>query len=862
MIGRPVGRVGPQHPLVSDGSILTARQARRTHANNSAGQPYGGGRWRSCALPQTDDGAAHAVRFSAAVYTTNSKLFFPIPWLLRKMSGRPTRNWWIRCVPVAPYVRRIAACHKHTTMPLPGGASDKSGNRYELLWTVVNMAKVLNGEAESISLEPVGDDGQGVEFVVARPTSTEYHQVKRQLTGYGVWSLAELAKRGVLGHFHQKLNAQSAHAVFVSMDSTQCLGELAQRAKDANSWDEFEREFLAAGTWSTHFDDLHQRWGMSSKEDTYERLQRVHVENIRETMLRELAEAKLGILLDGDPANATDILAQFALNRIHHKLTAEDIWQHLHQRGFQRQTWADDHQVAHTIHELNRTYRAGIQRPGIGGNSILRRETEGLLTYLSGEGPRKVALITGSAGVGKTSVIAQVLDDEDIRETPMLALRVDHLEPAERPEALGHQMGLPASPVRTLAAVAQGQDCLLVIDQLDAVSVASGRNAQFFDCIGAMLEETRQYPNMRVLSACRKFDVDNDNRLRDLVGQNGIAQETPVAPFDAETVRSLLARLGFDPGRFSDKQIDLLTLPLHTHLLSEVAEGGAVDISALRTTKDLYDEFWRHKQQALRSRGVTSGQMREAIDLVVKQMTDRELLFVPESSLDDHADVLAVLASENILVRDGSRVSFFHESFLDYAFARRMEATGDDLASYVLAREQSLFVRSQVRQVLLHRRDGASGGTLHDFNAILNGGGIRDHLKAIVISLMGVLDYPTEEEWRLLQPSLASELANHVLRSIFRSAPWFDLLDTIGELDRWLNASDETLVNRAIWLIHGVLQNRPDRVAQLLAPFLGQSKRGTSACCPRYCQPISKPAAGCLTLAWLWSTPERPMTRW
>ena len=209
-------------------------------------------------------------------------------------------------------------------------------------------------------------------------------------------------------------------------------------------------------------------------------------------------------------------------------------------------------------------------------------------------------------GVGKTSVIAQVLEDAaDRMELPMLALRVDRLEPADRPEALGKHMGLPASPVRTLAAVAQGQDCLLVIDQLDAVSMASGRNPQFFDCIGAMLEEARQHPNMRVLSACRKFDVDNDNRLRDLVGENGIAQEFRVESFDAETVRSLLAAAGFDPDQFSAKQIDLLALPLHMHLLSEVARGGAVDTSVLQTTKDLYDAFWRYKQQALQSRGVS-----------------------------------------------------------------------------------------------------------------------------------------------------------------------------------------------------------------------------------------------------------------
>ena len=685
------------------------------------------------------------------------------------------------------------------------------------------MTRVLGGEAETIYLEPVGEDGVGIEFTVVLPAETEYHQVKRQRTGRGVWSLRELARESVLRNFYQKVNAPSSRTVFVSTHAAHPMDELAQRSRDASSWEEFQSSFVSSNEWSGHFDNLHQSWGAVDKEDTFDRLRRVRVRTFDEEGLRDYAEAKLGILLDGDPANATDVLAQFALNQIHQTLTAEDIWRHLHQRGFHRQTWADDDQVVNAIADLNRTYRTGIQSRGIGGDSIPRYETQQLVDYFKDESTRKAALVTGTAGVGKTSVISQVLDDVQTMQLPMLALRVDRLEPAERPEVLGTNMGLPASPVRTLAAIAKGRDCLLVIDQLDAVSMASGRNSQFYDCIGAMLEESRQHPNMRVLSACRKFDVDNDARLRGLVGENGIAQEFPVESFDAETVRSLLLRLGLDPDQFSAKQVDLLALPLHMHLLSEVAKGGSVDTSVLQTTKDLYDAFWRHKQQALQSREVSPGQMREVVDLVVNQMTDRELLFVPESFLDDHAGVMAVLASENILVRDGPRISFFHESFLDYAFARRMEATGDDLATHILSREQSLFVRSQVRQVLLHRRDGAPGSALQDVDAILNGDGIRAHLKAIVISLLGALDDPTEDEWRLLEPSLVSELSDHVLRSINGSASWFDLLDTIGVLDLWLNASDETLVNRAIWLMHGVLRSRPDRVTQLLTPFLDRS---------------------------------------
>ncbi|MXZ91320.1 MAG: ATP-binding protein [Chloroflexi bacterium] len=708
-------------------------------------------------------------------------------------------------------------------MPLPGGASDKSGNRYELLWTVVNMAKVLSGEAQSITLEPVGEDGQGVEFVVAGPAATEYHQVKRQRTGRGVWSLSALQAEGVLGNFYQKLEVQATQTVFVSTHAAHPLDELSERACSATSWEGFASGFLASDEWLNKFNDLHQRWGSVSKEESYQRLKRVQVVTISERELGELAQAKLGMLSDADPANAADVLEAFALNQIHQTLTAEDIWRHLHKRGFRQQTWANDEQLANAIAGLNRTYRAGIQSRGIGGNSIRRQETQLLVDYFHDENTRKAALVTGTAGVGKTSVISQVLDEAEFMELPTLSLRVDRLEPADQPETLGKHMGLPASPVRTLAAVAQGRDCLLIIDQLDAVSMASGRNPQFFDCIGAMLEEARHHTNMKVLSACRKFDVDNDSRLRALVSENGIAQEFRVESFDVETVRSLLVQLGFHPDRFSSKQMDLLALPLHMHLLSEAAKGGAVDISALQTTKDLYDAFWRHKRQALQSRGVPPDQMREVVDLVVKHMTDRELLFVPESLLDDHAGATAFLESENILVRDGSRVSFFHESFLDYTFARRMAATGDELAAYILAREQSLFVRSQVRQVLLHRRDGTPGDYRRDVGAILNDCGIRAHLKSIVISLLGALDDPTEDEWRLLGPSLASELSNHVWGSIYGSALWFDLLDTTGVLNDWLNASDEAWVDRAIWLMQGILRIRPDRVAQLLTPFLGLS---------------------------------------
>ena len=709
-------------------------------------------------------------------------------------------------------------------MPLSGGPSAKVGDRYELLWTVHCMLRVMAGEAESIRLEPPGEEGEGIEFTIDGPGGTEYHQAKRQHTGPGVWSLAELAKEGVLARFHQKLDAPSAGTVFISAHAAHPLDELADRARAAGSWEEFERAYVSSINWSGHFENLHRRWGSPEKSESYERLRRVYVRTIDEESLRGLVHSRMGALADGDPATATDVLAQFALDQTHQRLRAEDIWGHLRDRGFHQQNWSADTTVIQTIAELKKIYLAGIRPQGIRGEDVPREETARVLEHFGGDDGRTITLVTGKAGVGKTSVIAQVLDGSEIVDWPLLAFRVDRLEPVLRPEEVGDQLGLPASPVRTLAAVAGGRECLLVIDQLDAVSLASGRHPEFFDCIASILEEARHHPNMKVLGACRKFDVDNDPRLRHLIGENGIAREFPVALFDHETVRRLAGELGIDPAKLSSKQLDLLALPVHTRLLSEGVADGSIEASGLQTTKDLYDRFWDYKLQVMQSSSITSGKVRRVVDLMVDHMNEREVLFIPKSLLDDHFEVATVMLSENILVGDGARVSFFHESFFDYAFARRMESSGDALSTYIQARGQSLFVRSQVRQVLLHRRDLTPQDALRDMDAILNGDDIRVHLKIVVLALLGGLDDPTKEEWGLLEPMLETPLSDYAGRSIYGSVSWFDLLDSDGIMGGWLNGDNEALINRAIWSLHGVLRSRSDRAAELLAPFLSCSE--------------------------------------
>ena len=725
--------------------------------------------------------------------------------------------------PIRPEALRLRK--GNTSMPLPGGPSDKAGNRYEYLWTVMCMVRLMKGEAHSIYLEPPGHEGEGIEFSITTSSGTEYHQTKRQLTGRGVWSLYQLASRRVLSDFHQRLRNPSASCVFASSHAAHPLDELASRARKADSLADFEQRFLS-DDWSVKFDELHRRWSSSdeegSKEDSYHCLRRVRVVTEDEASLRRSVEYALETLISGDPANALSVLLDFVSNLVHQTVTPTDVWDFLQSRGFSKQHWAQEQAITDVILELTRAYESGIKPVGIGQEVVPRVEVDRILDTFDDAQAENMVLVSGKAGVGKTSTISQLLARVESRGWPLLALRVDRLQPSDTPTELGRSLGLPASPVSVLAAVAEGQECLLIMDQMDAISQASGRKPEFFDCIAAMFEQAQSHPNMKVLSACRKFDIDNDPRIRELTAEGGVAREIQVEQFDETTVRSVVERLGLDADTLSAKQINLLSLPIHLRLLAETLSGNGVDSLGFQTSTDLYNRFWDYKRMGIRSH-MDNAQIQRIVSLMINSMMEREVLFVPLATLDEYHDAVSVMVSENILIRDGESVSFFHEGFFDYICARSFVSANLDLVSYILEHDQSLFIRSQIRQVLLYQRDASRQEYSRNVENILTNKEIRPHLKTIVLSLFSSLDNPTEKEWRIVQLLLESYLSGHVWNAIHGSVGWFDLLDRIGVVQRWLQSSDEQLVNRTMWVLSPFQKERADRIAELLSPFVGGS---------------------------------------
>jgi NhaP-type Na+/H+ and K+/H+ antiporter len=205
-------------------------------------------------------------------------------------------------------------------MPLAGGPTDKIGNRYEGRWTVQCMIDVLEDKARSIQLEKAGEDG--FEFILRRESQSYYHQVKRQNSRLGHWTIGSLENNQtqVLSNFWEKLSNQNSICVFVSTQDADQLGELAQRSKDSSSFQEFKDCFLTQKL-SSYLDTLRKKWSNCGEEDAYKALKQIQVETVGENFLKSTVESRLSALFDDNPTTVRLELIELSLEKIHQELS-------------------------------------------------------------------------------------------------------------------------------------------------------------------------------------------------------------------------------------------------------------------------------------------------------------------------------------------------------------------------------------------------------------------------------------------------------------------------------------------------------------------------------------------------------------
>jgi hypothetical protein len=701
--------------------------------------------------------------------------------------------------------------HYIESVPFAGGSADKIGNRFEGRWTARAALDVLREEAEAIRLEPPGPEGDGVEFWVRFHDRIEFHQVKRQRTA-GDWSVSALKSAGVLSTFMEKLKDPVARCTFVSAHSAASLEELSDRAQIAISTTEFERHLSTSVDLKNEFAALSKAWGTPGVDVVAEMLSRVSVVTIGEDPLRRWASVEAERIIQGDHSNILAVLVDILLDCINRFVTPHELWRLLAKRNYTPALGLRPQQAAIQLGAANTAYADSRRSTLIQKRLLPRKETIELVNAVD---EHRLVVVDGVAGMGKSDVLLNFLEDVKAKGLPYLAVRLDRVNPTRWPDELGRELHLPANPVASLAAAAQGKSAILILDQLDAVSGVSGRNPQLFDCIAEIVRSAHAVPNLRIVLVCRTFDLQNDARLRQLIELEDRTATITVRELDRAQVVQIVSELGYSQDSLEPRQLDLLSVPLHLALLAEVSAGEDRDVR-FQTAMDLYDAFWRSKRRAL-DLGVSQSPWTNIIERLVDYMSERQVLYAPSALVDAWDSYAEAMTSANVLVQQGKRLSFFHETFFDYAFARTFISKEGSIRT-LLAQGQYLFRRAQVRQILAHQRQSALEDYRRDLSFIVDDPSVRFHLKEVVVAWLAHVR-PMPAEWNLVQPRLmqpSDPLFARAWRTLL-SLEWFRYADTVGFIDHCLTRGDAALIERVVGVLAHVVADMPDRVAEILS---------------------------------------------
>ncbi|WP_148314482.1 ATP-binding protein [Sorangium cellulosum] len=713
-------------------------------------------------------------------------------------------------------------------MPTSGGSADKLGNRYEALWAVDQLLRIIEGAARQMILEPLNnDESRGIEFVVTDADHTiNYWSIKRQTTKAAGWTLSVLAAqdergRTILGDLLRHVERDRSHrAVFASTLGAPEFDELRAHAASTATLD---ARLDRSSSLKSEFRKYLLPLCGNDTERAREFLQRTRVHTADEAQLRERVDFAIRHLIfatDGSIlrcATVRGLLGDLLLDNIHRLIDRDTILGMLASHGFQLREWAVDRSIRDRIDAMCEAYAAPLQSHLINGALFPLAGSESILGADNKPINKKV-LVVGGAGSGKSSTLAGMVERLRAAGIIVLPVRFDQLpDGILTTTELGRKLLLPESPALVLAGVAIGAPSALIIDQLDAVSIASGRRAELWSLFEELRREAERFPSMSLFVGCREFDLEHDHRMRGMTADNSGFAIIKLKALSMDQVDKALRDIGMEPTVVQPSFKPILAVPLHLSMFLRLTPS---DRSSVGNRDDLFDRFWIDTERRTDQRLGRKAAWTKVIDQLARWLSANQQLSAPQYVLDDVSADAAAMASENVVVLAEGRYRFFHESFFDYAFARRFTTAGGRLIDLLLDGEQHLFRRAQVRQVLAFLRSQEWSRYLKELQSILLHPSVRFHIKRLVFQWLSAITDPRRQEWEVLQKLVGSAPSTqpHVRTVVTGHPVWFDVLDAASFFDAALSSGDAAREEEAVWMLafHPTLEARSARIAALL----------------------------------------------
>ncbi|WP_240614379.1 CHAT domain-containing protein [Herpetosiphon llansteffanensis] len=453
----------------------------------------------------------------------------------------------------------------------------------------------------------------------------------------------------------------------------------------------------------------------------------------------------------------------------------------------------------------------------VAGQYIERAEVQTITQWII-EAPteERLGMLLDQPGSGKTVVLQQVLKQLAQAGVCVLVIKADTLRGIRSSADLATSLNLPES-IETIAKTLTPQRLVVMIDQIDALSLTLARDQGTLDVILDTIARLRQMPHVRMISSCRTFDLNNHPRLAGIK----VDQKFVLAPLNQDQITTLLNSLAIGSAHFLPAHWELLKVPLHLSVYVQLIQNSHnQQPNQFQSLQDLYSALWsRHIDHATPE--IHTSDVTKAIYRLVDMMQSVQQIVIPLGVLDEYPLALRYLLHTGLLQKTQTNLTFFHQTFFDYCYARRFAASSQSLSATILAGSQGLFERSQMVQVLAYLRGSNPRIYLRELKNLFKADSLRPHLRQLLLQWFGNLSAPSDDELAIVRrwsndPDQLGQFFDYASQNL----DWFKLLDQENVLRGLIQSQNPPKIDLGLNFLYQFINQQTETVLGYIKPYL------------------------------------------
>lgn len=726
----------------------------------------------------------------------------------------------------------------------PGGFAEKIGNRYESTWITFQLLRLLDEKISYVQVEPLGDDEDAVDVIVGNlDGSKEHHQCKIGEKSVEAWTIATLESKELLTKGFEHILSGSKSYKVISRIGFRLLEDICESALNStgSGSEFFEHQIKEISQDRIKlFNELCKKLSLdqSKSDDLDKALQFLKCFEIRlfneDDTDHEICKLLAEKLVFETPIQLVHFLQTYPVkcNKLREKITTHLLKKDLetHQFSF-RPSPSDPHTFA-VLETLNQEFDQSIEPYLISQNNIYRTEFTIALESVTNS---PITLIKADAGVGKSAFLLDLKKHFIQSGAIVLPIRLDRRVPEKNINQFGEDLGFPCSPIYCLEKYSQGQEVIVILDQLDALRWTALHSSNALDICIKMVTEIlllRQHAsaNIKIIMATRNFELEDDLRLKNWISTiNNDVKQIELKLFESDQIKPYIGQFE-DYDQLSNEQKNILKVPLWLSIYINLANdlGEAPKFSS---KLDLIKGFLGNRfDQLNKNHGFSLSDSEKFFNEVIHWMNHLNKLSISSTQLSSgSSEIKKAMISVGLLSEQNREISFRHQAIYDYALGKELYKFGlssaEDFLNELGARnQQTLLKREHLRYALALLYEADERKFCNCIEAVLYHPEIRFHLKSLVFSVLRHIENFKAPLKKLINKIIDdAELAPHFIRLSCSGTP--ALVQYLSEshyLSNWLDG-DAEMQSKALELLNSVSDKTPNLLIHELSRFMNQS---------------------------------------